>query len=94
LSGNPETSPLFGLGSHPERGRRINRTINGFVGCCDNGTVAKRWQGNTAHVVVTGWRAYTVKRVRVEYQHRVRVRTVTTYKRSPIGTWSGDLPPT
>lgn len=50
-----------------------------FIGCCDNGTVTNRWQGNTARVVVTGLRAYTVKRVRIEYQHRVRVRIVRTY---------------
>jgi hypothetical protein len=78
----------------PSDARRIHRTIRGSVGCCANGTVTKRWQGNTAHVVVTGWRAYTVKRVEISYQHKVRIRSVNTYKRVPTGTWAGVLPPT
>jgi hypothetical protein len=74
----------FGL---PDDARRITRSIRGTIGCCNNGTVTKRWQGNTGYVVVTGWRAYTIKRVRVEYQHRVRVRKVTTYNDTGHGDW-------
>ena len=78
----------------PSDARRIYRTIRGVIGCCDQGRVTKHWQGNTAHVAVTGWRSYTVKRVKIAYQHRVHVRTVKTYKRDASGTWTGVLPPT
>jgi hypothetical protein len=64
----------------PSDARRISRNIRTEQGCCASlgGSTSKRWSGNTAIVRATGWAGIYVKRVSVEYQHRVKVRTVTT----------------
>jgi hypothetical protein len=75
----------------PEDARNITRTIRGSTGCCsyNNSTVSRSWARNTATVIVTNWRAYTIKRVKIEYEHRVRVRIVKTQRDSGTGTWTG-----
>lgn len=78
----------------PADARHVERHIRGSTGCCSPGSVSKSWIGNTARVKVTGWREYTVEKVRITYQHRVRVRSFHGYSAFPIGTWTGSLPQT
>lgn len=69
----------FGL---PRDARRVRHSADGEEQCCDfGGKISKRWittqNGNLAYVVkVTGFRAWTVRRVHVRYEtkisHRVR----------------------
>jgi hypothetical protein len=74
----------------PGDARNITRTIRGSTGCCSysNSTVSRSWSGNTATVTVTNWRAYTIKRVKIEYERRVRVRIVKTQRDSGTGSWT------
>lgn len=64
----------FGL---PGDARDVHHSERGSIGCCDlGGRISKNWNttrnGNLAFLVrVTGWRAYTVRRVRVSYETRV-----------------------
>jgi hypothetical protein len=76
--------------SLPDDARNITRTIRGSTGCCafTNSTVRRSWSGNRATVTVTNWRAYTIKRVKITYDHRVRVRIVKTQRDSGTGTWT------
>jgi hypothetical protein len=64
----------FGL---PGDARDVHHSDRGSVGCCNfGGKISRSWNttrnGNLAYLVrVTGWRAYTVRRVRVSYETRV-----------------------
>jgi hypothetical protein len=64
----------FGL---PSDARGVHHSADGENQCCDSGSVKRKWittaHGNLAFVVgVTGWRAYTVRRVHVRYLTKVR----------------------
>lgn len=63
----------------PGDARHINRSAHGSVQCCDRGHLSKGWVdkgGNDLayRVVVTGWRAYTIKHVGVSYRTKVKRR--------------------
>lgn len=64
----------------PSNARRISRSISGYRSFLDlgDGSISRRWSGNTATVKVTGWRAWTVDHVRVRYQAPKRVRVTNT----------------
>jgi len=63
----------------PGDARHINRWAHGTVDCCDRGRLSRDWVdkgGNDLayRVVVTGWRAYTIRRVGVSYKTKVKRR--------------------
>jgi hypothetical protein len=80
--------------SLPDDAGRISRRIVGDVACCEPGSIyllVDRDQGPCARDGVAG---LLDRPCEDTYQHRVRVRTVTTYYDSGAGTWTGVLPPT
>ena len=74
--------------SLPSDARHVTRTIRGSVGCCDSGSLSRTWAGNTASVTVTGWRAFTVKRVAIHYDRWVRMKVTETVRTNGAGTYT------
>jgi hypothetical protein len=72
--------------SLPADARNVSRSISGSINCCRPGTASRRWSGNTAIVHVTNWRAYTVRRVTIDYQTKVTVPYNVTH--TDVGTVS------
>ena len=64
----------------PGDARSVDTGASGYLGCCSQGRVSKDWSrsGNdwTYTVTVTGWRAYTVRRVHMDYSRRITVHPV------------------
>jgi hypothetical protein len=85
--GGQYAAVAYKFGSLPGDARYVSRRIIGSTYCCSPGQVLRQWKGNTAYVAVTGWRSYVIDRVRIRYQHRVPVRTVTKYYDTGSAEW-------